>query len=117
MAIVDKVTDKKLRAAIAQRRLVTFSYHRLARKAEPHDYGINKGKPRLFCYQVGGQSGSGKLPDWRLLEVPEISALEVSDDPFAGPRTMGGSRPIVWDQLFASVSREPDHGNEAGETA
>ena len=56
---VSKEVDQALRAAIAGRRLVNFSYQGRDRKAEPHDYGINKGKTRLFCYQVGGESRSG----------------------------------------------------------
>jgi hypothetical protein len=101
---VSKEVDQALRAAIADRRLVNFSYQGRQRTAEPHDYGINKGKTRLFCYQLGGESRSGKLPDWRLLEVPDISALELTDESFPGPRSVSGAH-IEWDELFASVSR------------
>jgi hypothetical protein len=101
---VNRDVDKALRAAIATLRLVNFSYQGRPRKAEPHDYGINKGKVRLFCYQVGGESRSGKLPNWRLLEVPDISGLEITDESFPGPRAFSGSH-IEWDDLFASVSR------------
>jgi hypothetical protein len=104
MMDVSKEVDKALRAAIAGRRLVNFSYQGRPRKAEPHDYGINKGKVRLFCYQVSGESRSGKLPDWRLLEVPDISGLEITDESFPGPRNVSGAH-IEWDELFASVSR------------
>ena len=102
--IVDTEIDRALRAAIAGRRLVTFSYQGRPRKAEPHDYGVNKGRVRLFCYQVGGESRSGKLPDWRLLEVPDISGLQITDESFAGPRVVSGEH-IEWQTLFASVSR------------
>jgi hypothetical protein len=101
---VSKEIDQALRAAIAGRRLVNFSYQGRDRKAEPHDYGINKGKTRLFCYQVGGESRSGKLPDWRLLEVPDISGLTVTDETFPGTRAVGGVH-LEWERLFASVSR------------
>ena len=101
---VSEEVDKALRAAIAGRRLVNFSYQGRPRKAEPHDYGINKGKARLFCYQVGGESRSGKLPDWRLLEVPDIAGLELTDESFPGPRSVSGAH-IEWEELFASVSR------------
>jgi len=102
---VDREIDRGLRAAIAAKRLITFSYQGRPRTAEPHDYGINKGKVRLFCYQVGGESRSGKLPDWRLLEVPDIAGLQVTDESFPGPRVVSGSH-IDWEQLFASVSRK-----------
>ena len=84
---------------------MSFSYQGRPRVAEPHDYGVNKGRVRLFCYQVGGESRSGKLPDWRLLEAPDIAGLQVTDESFPGPRTVSGSH-IDWEQLFASVSRK-----------
>ena len=104
MDTVSKEVDRALREAIAGRRLVHFSYQGRDRKAEPHDYGINKGKTRLFCYQVGGESRSGKLPDWRLLEVPDVSGIELTDESFPGPRSVSGAH-IEWEELFASVSR------------
>ena len=102
---VDREVDRGLRAAIAAKRLITFSYQGRPRKAEPHDYGINKGKLRLFCYQVGGESRSGKLPDWRLLEVPDIAGLQITDEPFPGPRAVSGPH-LDWERLIASVSRK-----------
>jgi hypothetical protein len=102
---VDKEIDQALRAAIAGKRLIMFSYHGHPRKAEPHDYGVNKGKVRLLCYQVGGESRSGKLPNWRLLDVPDISGLRITDETFSGGRPMSAS-PIEWQPLFASVSRK-----------
>jgi hypothetical protein len=102
---VDREIDRGLRAAIAAKRLIAFSYQGRPRIAEPHDYGVNKGKVRLFCFQVGGESRSGKLPDWRLLEVPDIAGLQITDEVFAGTRAVSGSH-IEWQQLFASVSRK-----------
>jgi hypothetical protein len=96
--------DKTLRAAIAKRRLVKFVSDGCLRKGEPHDYGIYKGTPRLFYYQVGGQSRSGKLPGWRWAGVSDISGLEIMDESFAGPRPVSG-RHVEWDELFASISR------------
>lgn len=101
---VDREVDRGLRAAIADRRLVTFSYQGRPREVEPHDYGINKGKVRLFCYQVGGESRSGKLPDWRLLDVVDIAGLRITEQAFPGPRAVSGAH-IEWQTLFASVSR------------
>jgi hypothetical protein len=102
---VDPEIDQALRTAIADKRLITFSYQGRPRQAEPHDYGVNKGRIRLFCFQVGGESRSGKLPDWRLLEVPDIARLQITDESFAGPRAVSGAH-IDWEQLFASVSRK-----------
>jgi hypothetical protein len=96
--------DSKLRFAIAGKRLVTFTADGCLRKAEPHDYGIFKGVTRLFYYQVGGQSRSGKLPGWRWVRVAGISDLRITDEHFAGPRPVNG-RHVAWEKLFASVSK------------
>jgi hypothetical protein len=102
---VSREVDKALRQAIASRHVIHFSYQGRPRTAEPHDYGINKDRVRLFCYQIGGESRSGKLPDWRLLEVPDIASLQISAETFPGPRAVSGQH-IEWHTLFASVSRK-----------
>ena len=99
--------DRQLRTAIAQKRLVTFSLKGLTRRAEPHDYGIIHGTPRLFFYQVGGQSRSGRPVGWRWADVSEISDLEVLDVTFSGTRPAATGRHIHWDHLIASVSVRP----------
>ena len=95
--------DGLLRTAITERRLVTF-YDRRSRKAEPHDYGIKKSKLQLLCFQIEGESRSGKLPDWRLLEVPRISELEVLNERFPDFREVPSEQHKEWDILFATVS-------------
>ena len=74
------------------------------RIAEPHDYGVQKGLVRLFCYQIGGQSTSGSLPDWRLLEVPEMSEIEVLNETFPGSRSIPSNQHQKWDQVFERVA-------------
>ena len=78
-------TDKLIRRAIAEKRLVRFVYQDKERIAEPHDYGQIKGTDRLFCYQLRGES-TGRLPNWRLVDVPGIEGLEILDEKFAGSR-------------------------------
>jgi hypothetical protein len=102
----DLYMDKEIRAAIANRRLLKFMYDGCLRIVEPHDYGIHKGVAKLFCYQVGGQSRSGKLPEWRLFALSKMSDPDPTNQPFAGPRAVSGAH-LVWDELFASVSRPP----------
>lgn len=97
-------TDKLLRTAILQKRLIRFNYSGKVRIAEPHDYGVQKGLVRLFCYQVGGQSNSGSLPDWRLLEVPEMSEIEVLNETFPGGRSVPSNKHQKWDQVFERVA-------------
>jgi len=61
------------------------------RLAEPHDYGVIKGETRLFFYQTGGESRSGKPVGWRWAVLSKISPRE---------------RHVKWGVLFASVSSD-----------
>lgn len=94
-----------LSRAISERRLVTFTLHGLARRAEPHDLGIVKGVAKLFFYQVGGASRSGPPAGWRWAIVDEIEDLHLLEERFSGARE-SGARHVEWDRLLASVSRE-----------
>jgi hypothetical protein len=97
--------DRQLRAAISERRIVTFVLHDLPRRAEPHDYGTIDGVTKLFFYQVGGRSRSGRPVGWRWAVVRDISNLKVLDVRFAGTRPSPSGRHVKWDALFATVSR------------
>ena len=94
--------------AISERRRVRFWYGGKERIAEPHDYGTQKGKARLLVYQIGGQSSSGRLPAWRLVDVSGISKLEILDKTFAGNRTAPSGRHQQWDDLFIRVGDKPE---------
>jgi hypothetical protein len=100
--IVDEV-DHLIRAAITGRRLVRFSFRGCVRIAEPHDYGIRDGVVQLLVYQVGGESRSGGLPQWRWIVVADMTALEVLDASFDGGRGDSVSRRSRWDELFLRV--------------
>jgi len=95
--------DQLIRAAITDRRLIRFWYNGQERIAEPHDYGIQNGKPRLLAYQVGGQSNSRPLPAWRLVNVSGMTQLEVLQRTFAGNRPAPSGRRHKWDILFIRV--------------
>jgi len=70
--------------AIRERRLIRFYYDGYERFVQPHAYGIHKdtGNEVLRAYQVGGDSSSGDIPDWRLYIVNKISNVEVIDEVF-----------------------------------
>ena len=89
-------------------RLIQFQLDGLLRIAEPHDYGIMNGSLRLFVYQVGGGSRSGRIPDWRLVTLAEASGFELLERTFSGPHPTRSGKHQHWDRLFASVSRPPD---------
>ena len=96
--------DETIRAAIAGRRLVAFEFHGCPRIGEPHDYGVIKGVPTLFFYQVGGKSRSGKPVGWRRAVIAEISELRILERGFAGSRPASSGEHTKWDQLIATVS-------------
>jgi len=105
--------DRSLRTAIQERRLVAFILYGEARLMEPHDYGFIGGERRLFCYQVGGSSRSGRPHGWRWAPLREISQFHVLDKHFRGPRPVPSGKHTKWDKLFASVSSKHSETNEA----
>lgn len=96
--------DFALRTAIRDRRVVSFLLHGLPRRAEPHDYGIIAGVPKLFFYQVGGRSRSGTPFGWRWAALSDVANFEILEATFAGQRAAPSGRHVTWDVLFASVS-------------
>jgi hypothetical protein len=99
---VEPALDHLLRTAIRTKHLVRFTYKSQERIAEPHDYGIQNGIVRLFCYQVGGQSGS-RLPGWRLVDVPLVQNCEIMERRFAGNRDTASGKHHRWDEIFIRV--------------
>jgi hypothetical protein len=99
--------DTVLRAAIAQRRLISFELDRLPRIAEPHDYGVAAGERRLLFHQVGGQSRSGDPYGWRLVATEKMTKVRMLDAPFGGSRPAPSGRHKRWDTILASVSMPP----------
>jgi hypothetical protein len=80
--------DAQLRFAIAKKLLIQVTYGEAARVLEPHDYGLQKGAPKLLAYQVrrsGGAPGRS-LTGWRLLDVAKIGDCVVLDETFPGSR-------------------------------
>ena len=101
--------DAQIRAAIEQKRLVELVYGNQRRIVEPHDYGIQNSTIKLLAYQI--ISSSGRLPNWRRLEVNSISELRLLDRTFAGGRLSPSGKHHKWDQLFARV-KPPDDSRE-----
>ncbi len=101
----DTSLDQQLRSAIANKRLIEFVYSGAQRVAEPHDYGVQKERPRLLVYQLrsasspSAQQGRG----WRLLDVEKIERLQVLDAPFPGSRGDAHQSHYAWDVLYARV--------------
>ncbi|BCA56954.1 hypothetical protein W02_40940 [Nitrospira sp. KM1] len=99
----DQQLHDKICLAIGQKHLIEFTYQRLRRIAEPHDYGEMNGSEQLLVYQVEGESRSGRLPDWRLIRVSQMSRLQVLDRAFPGNRTVPSGKHKQWERLFIRV--------------
>ena len=68
-------------------------------------YGIKNEKRQLLVYQVGGETSSGKIPDWRRVAIDEVSGLKTTtDQKFAGTRDNPSSGDYSdWDVIIARV--------------
>jgi hypothetical protein len=97
--------DDQLRFAIANKRLLQFTYHGALRIAEPHDYGVLKRITRLFVYQLRGATHArrSRVVDWKLLHVAKIHDCTVLDETFPGSRRDSHKRHYVWDIVYARV--------------
>jgi hypothetical protein len=69
------LVDHQLRRAIAERRLIEFSYQAILRVAEPHDCGVQQGTVRLLVYQIRSMPFAR---GWRLLDVRRSSGSPCS---------------------------------------
>jgi hypothetical protein len=95
--------DHVLREAIASKRLIQFDYEDYPRIAEPHDYGVISGEKQLLVYQIGGESRSGNLPDWRLVRVAAMKRVRILSKTFPGGRSIPSGKHKKWDLLLARV--------------
>ncbi len=95
--------DAIIRAAIREKRLLRFTYHDLDRIAEPHVYGIHKGKSQLLVFQIRGQSSSGGLPNWRRIDLDEVTNMQALDETFPGPRPTPSGEHSKFDTVLAVV--------------
>jgi Arc/MetJ family transcription regulator len=98
--------DDQLRFAIANKRLIRFSYLGTLRVAEPHDYGVQKGTSKLLVYQRRGSSHTQRagVRGWRLLDVSRIEACLVLEETFPGSRGDAHTRHYRWDEVYARVA-------------
>ena len=101
--------DSQLRFAIANKRLIRFTYESALRVAEPHDYGMRDGAAKLLAYQREKAGRKDQhVRGWRWLEVEKIQDCVVLEDSFSGTRETAGQHHHRWDVLYARVDRPPD---------
>jgi hypothetical protein len=89
-----------VRAAVASKRPIEATYHGRLRLFCPHRLGRNKaGKPRVLCYQYGGDSESGLEPEGspancRCVALEKLSKVKLLEDVWPQRQTIpGGRRP------------------------
>jgi hypothetical protein len=101
--------DQQLRFAIANKRLIQFTYEGAQRVAEPHDYGLRDGVVKTLVYQRRkGNRQDDRARGWRSLEISKIHDCVVLEDAFAGSRAKAEQHHLDWDVLFARVD-QPDN--------
>lgn len=89
------MSEKLLRQAIRDRRIVEFRYHGEHRAVEPYRLGEGGGRLRL----VGWQSRKG----WRSFHADEMEELEVTDRTFWEPREGYARGDPAMDRILAEV--------------
>jgi hypothetical protein len=96
--------DNQLRFAIANKRLIRFTYESVVRIAEPHDYGLRDGAAKLLAYQRQKAARKDqKVRGWRWLDVAKIQACTVLEESFSGTRQAADQQHHQWDVLYARV--------------
>jgi len=108
MTLPDPKVHETILKAIDEIRLLRFVFGAKERIVEPHDYGIHEGRVRLFAYQIRGESTSGPLPDWRLMDVAQISGIQILDETFGGSRSDSSQKHRKWERIFARVGKRND---------
>jgi hypothetical protein len=103
MTPVNAATDSLIRSAIAQKKLVQFQLDGHTRISEPHDYGIRKGIAQVLVYQIAGASRSGRLPDWRWIDLSRATDFQILDQNFRGRRAAPSGKHAQWDRVFVRV--------------
>jgi hypothetical protein len=98
------LNTSKIRDAIAGKQIIEFTYRGYLRIAEPHVYGIKNGKRQLLVYQIGGTSSSGRIPDWRRIEIDAIQGLRTTGQKFSEVRELpSGDAEQDWDTIISKA--------------
>ena len=102
----EHILDSQLRFAIANKRLIRFTYESAVRVAEPHDYGVRDGAAKLLAFQrrKAGRKDF-QVRGWRWLDISRIQDCIVLEDSFSGTRETAGQQHHHWDVLYARVDQ------------
>lgn len=95
--------EDEIMNAITQKQVITFVYDGRTRVCEPHVFGIANRKNQVLCYQTGGGSVRGGVPEWRRFDVARIEDLVVTKDEFPGVRPIPKGPHSIWDSVILVV--------------
>lgn len=95
--------ESEIIAAIAAKKVVSFTYRGLPRIVEPHIYGIHDGVAQLLGYQIRGRSSTGIVPDWRRFQLRAMKSLQTLKEDFPGRRSNPSGKHSHWDRQIALV--------------
>lgn len=98
-----ELLDSLLKTAISEKKIIEFNYHGYRRIVEPHVYGIKDGKYQIQVYQIAGGSESGGIPEWRRMDLDEVSGMRLSEERFKGPRPYPSGKHSEFDDIIAVV--------------
>jgi predicted DNA-binding transcriptional regulator YafY len=88
-----------LARAIAEKRVLKFTYDGEARVVEPHVYGRGvKGDDLLKGWQTNGFDGG-----WKLFRVSDIRTLHPTQEGFSGPRQGYKRRDAAMARIYAEL--------------
>lgn len=90
--------------AIVEKSILSFEYDGFERICEPHIFGITNRKNQVLCYQTGGGSRRGGIPQWRRFDIAGIAHLKNTGEKFSGPRPIPTGPHSIWDSIFLVVS-------------
>lgn len=97
------MNELEIRRAIQNKLVIEFIYSNRLRVVEPHVLGVCNGNIQVLAYQIGGQSSSGALPEWRRFDLFRISNLRVTSQAFAGRRPSPSGTHSPWDRELEIV--------------
>ncbi len=95
--------NQQIVKAIREKKVIEFDYQGYHRVAEPHVYGQNHGVDQLLVFQIGGGSSSGNLPDWRRVDIHEMTNLLITEKTFHGARPNVSGKHSTWDSTYEIV--------------
>ena len=89
--------EQTLYQAIRQRRIITFRYHDLMRTVLPHLLGVlnEGGHKAIFGYQIGGETNSSDLPNWRYYYLKDITELHATTATFVPQPGYNPNNPVM----------------------